>query len=117
MLRASSCLHADHSDASTHLRGSPPNLPQSDRHPQALEALRGETYRIKVDASVCCVDDAVSQHTMEPTSLHCVCVHLAYLAYVNELSMIESLLVRYNSIVHSAYCLWVRPWRGVPRSN
>jgi hypothetical protein len=41
MLRASSCLHADHSDASTRLRGSPPNLPQSDRHPQALEALRG----------------------------------------------------------------------------
>jgi hypothetical protein len=54
MLRASSCLHADHSDASTRLRGSPPNLPQSDRHPQALEALRGEIYRIKVDASVCC---------------------------------------------------------------
>ena len=57
-------------------------------------------------------DDAVSQDTVEPTLLHRVFIHLAYLAYMHDLPMIESLLVRYNSIALSAYCLWVRPWRG-----
>jgi hypothetical protein len=37
-------------------------------------------------------------------SLHPVCIHLPSLAYMDDLPMIESLLVRYNPITLSAYC-------------